>query len=190
MGTTQSAIDTLPEVLDYTQPKDYEVGGIRVTGAEFSDENAIISIAGFKIGDKVRIPGGDIPRAIKNLWKLRLFTDVQIYKERSLGDIVFLEIVVQERPRLSRHSYQGVKKTFHDDLNEEVNKYLSLQNSQDKLNKWWRLLIGYGAHRRHHQPSGFQGEAGRNEDLHQVSDQGRPNSLGARALNQRTFSLQ
>ena len=123
-GAAQSAIDTLPEVLDYTQPKDFEVGGIKVSGAEFSDENAIISIAGFKVGDKVRIPGGDIPRAIKNLWKLRLFTDVQIYKERSLGDIVFLEIVVKERPRLSRHSYEGAKKTDHDDLNEEVNKYL------------------------------------------------------------------
>lgn len=115
--------DSIP-VLDYTKPSDFEIGGIKVTGAEFSDENAIIAIAGFKVGDKVRIPGGDIPRAMKNLWKLRLFTDVQIYKEKELGDIIFLEIAVTERPRLSRHSYKGVKKTYHDDLNEEVNKYL------------------------------------------------------------------
>jgi outer membrane protein insertion porin family len=115
--------DSIP-VLDYTKPSDFEIGGIKVTGAEFSDENAIIAIAGFKVGDKVRIPGGDIPRAMKNLWKLRLFTDVQIYKEKELGDIIFLEIAVTERPRLSRHSYKGVKKTYHDDLNEEVNKFL------------------------------------------------------------------
>ena len=80
--------DSIP-VLDYTKPSDFEIGGIKVTGAEFSDENAIIAIAGFKVGDKVRIPGGDIPRAMKNLWKLRLFTDVQIYKEKELGDIIF-----------------------------------------------------------------------------------------------------
>lgn len=115
--------DSIP-VLDYTKPADFEIGGIKVTGAEFSDENAIIAIAGFKVGDKVRIPGGDIPRAMKNLWKLRLFTDVQIYKEKELGDIIFLEIAVTERPRLSRHSYEGVKKTYHDDLNDEVNKFL------------------------------------------------------------------
>jgi len=115
--------DSIP-ILDYTKPADFEIGGIKVTGAEFSDENAIIAIAGFKVGDKVRIPGGDIPRAMKNLWKLRLFTDVQIYKEKELGDIIFLEIAVTERPRLSRHSYEGVKKTYHDDLNDEVNKYL------------------------------------------------------------------
>ena len=49
---------------NYSDKKDFEIGGIKVTGNNFSDENAIISIAGFKIGDKVRIPGGDIPRAI------------------------------------------------------------------------------------------------------------------------------
>lgn len=119
----QVVSDSLP-VLDYSEPRDFEIGGIKVVGAQYSDENAITSIAGFKIGDKVRIPGGDIPRAIKSLWKLRLFTDVQIYKEKTIGDVVFLEIHVQERPRLTRHSYRNAKKTDHDDLNEEVNKYL------------------------------------------------------------------
>ena len=115
--------DTIP-VFDYTTPKDYEVGGIKVTGANFSDENAIIAIAGFKVGDKVRIPGGQIPRAIKALWRLRLFTDVQIYQEKTIGDIIFLEIAVKERPQLSRHSFKGVKKSTHDDLNDVVNQHL------------------------------------------------------------------
>lgn len=115
--------DTIP-VLDYSKPKDYEIGGIKVTGAQYSDANAIISIAGFRVGDRIRIPGGDIPRALKALWKLSLFTDVQIYKEKTIGEVVFLEIVVQERPRLTTHSFKGVKKSNHDDLNEQVNKYL------------------------------------------------------------------
>lgn len=115
--------DTLP-VIDYSQPKDYEIGGVEVTGAKFSDANAIISIAGFRVGDRIRIPGGDIPRALRSLWKLSLFTDVQILKTKTIGDVIFLEIAVQERPRLSTHSYKGVKKGSHDDLNEEVNKYL------------------------------------------------------------------
>ena len=120
----QMTTDSIP-TLDYAEPKDYEIGGLKVSGAVFSDENALLSIAGFKVGDKIRIPGGDVPRAIKNLWKLRLFTDVQIIKEKTIGDVVFLEVYVQERPRLSRHSFTGVKKGDHDDLNEEVNKYLA-----------------------------------------------------------------
>ncbi|HKK80224.1 MAG TPA: hypothetical protein VJ933_11375, partial [Phaeodactylibacter sp.] len=85
--------DTLP-VLEYEgDPLEYEIGGIKVQGADFSDDNAIISIAGFKVGDKIRIPGPAIQKAIKALWKLRLFTDVQIIKEKTIGDIVFLEII-------------------------------------------------------------------------------------------------
>jgi outer membrane protein insertion porin family len=117
------ANDTIP-VVKYSEPKDYEIGGIKVTGANFSDDNAIIAIAGLKVGDKIRIPGEDIFHVIKALWKLRLFTDVQVYQEKTIGDVIFLEIVVEERPRLSRHSFKGVKKSNHDDLNDEVNKYL------------------------------------------------------------------
>jgi outer membrane protein insertion porin family len=123
LSNAQSATDTLP-VLRYDNPVDYEIGGIKVSGAAFSDDNAIINIAGFKVGDKIRIPGAEIQKAIKNLWRLRLFTDVQIIKEKTIGDIVFLEILVEERPRLSRHSYQGVKKGYHDDLNDEIDKFL------------------------------------------------------------------
>lgn len=115
--------DTIP-IVEYAEPKDYEIGGIRVAGANFSDDNAIIAIAGLKVGDKIRIPGEDIFHVIKALWKLRLFTDIQVYQEKTIGDVVFLEIVVVERPRLTRHSFKGVKKSNHDDLNEEVNKYL------------------------------------------------------------------
>ena len=115
--------DTIP-VVNFGEPKDYEIGGIKVIGANFSDDNAIIAIAGLKVGDKIRIPGEDIFRAIKALWKLRLFTDIQIYQEKTIGDVIFLEIEVEERPRLSRHSFKGAKKSNHDDLNDEVNKYL------------------------------------------------------------------
>ena len=101
-----------------------EIGGIKVKGAQFSDENAIIGIAGLKVGDKIHIPGTELPRAIKSLWNLKLFTDVQVLLEKSIGDVVFLEIVIEERARFSRHSFKGVKKSYHDDLNGIVNRFL------------------------------------------------------------------
>jgi len=115
--------DSIP-VFDYSTPGEYEIGGIKITGANFSDENALIAITGFRVGDKIRIPGGEIPSAMKALWRLRLFTDVQIYKEKTIGEVVFLEIKVLERARLSRHSFKGVKKSYHDDLNDIVNVHL------------------------------------------------------------------
>lgn len=119
----QSPTDTVP-VFSYGEPKEFEIGGITVNGANFSDDNAIIGVSGLKVGDKVRIPGGEIPRAMKSLWKLRLFTDVRILQEKTIGDVIFLEIFVQERPRLSKHSFEGTKKAYHEDLNEVVNKFL------------------------------------------------------------------
>lgn len=110
---------------EYTEPKEYEIGGVRVTGAQFTDENAIINIAGFKVGDKIRFPGTDIPKAMKALWKLKLYTDVKIYKEKTIGDVVFLEIAVQERPRYTKHSFKNLKKNQHDDVNAIINKYLN-----------------------------------------------------------------
>ncbi len=115
--------DTIP-LFDYSSKKEFEIGGIKVLGNNYSDENAIISISGLKVGDKIRIPGNSVPKAIKALWRLRLFTDVQVRQEKTIGDVIFLEVLVEERPRLSRYSYTGVKKSLHDNLNEEVDRYL------------------------------------------------------------------
>jgi len=124
-GLTQITTDTIPNI-DYSAMNEYEIGGITVIGANYSDENALKAIAGLKVGDKIRIGlgGYDIPKAMKALWRLRLFTDVKIYQTKTIGDIVMLEIAVKERPRLSRYSYKNVKKKYHDDLNGEINKHL------------------------------------------------------------------
>ncbi|MEM1325689.1 MAG: outer membrane protein assembly factor BamA [Bacteroidota bacterium] len=119
----QSAFDSL-QVFDYSQPQELEIGEVKVSGANFSDDNAIISISGLKVGETIRIPGSKIPKAIRSLWKLRLFTNVQVYETKRVDDVIFLEIAVQERPRLSGHSYVNTKKTFHEDLNDKVNAFL------------------------------------------------------------------
>lgn len=114
----------IEEILEYDNPKDYEIGGITVLGATYSDANAISSISGLKIGDKIKIPGPKTQQALKALWKLRLFTNVEIIQEKTIGDIVFLQIKVEERPRLSKYAYRGVKKGYHEDLNKEVDRFL------------------------------------------------------------------
>lgn len=116
--------DTIVPVMAYEKVASYEIGGIKVTGTQYSDANALIAISGFRIGDKIRIPGSEITRAMHGLWNLKLFTDVQIIKERTVGEVVFLEIKVKELPRYTRHSYTGVKKNQHDDLNEIIGRHI------------------------------------------------------------------
>lgn len=107
-------------IIDYGSKKSYEIGKITITGAETKDRNAIKSIAGLKEGKKIQIPGPDIPNAIKQLLKLKLFEDVQVYQDSIKGDVVFLRMALIERPVLSRYSYKGVKTSNHDDLNDIV----------------------------------------------------------------------
>lgn len=119
-GQTQDST----QLLDYGKPVDYEIGGVRVTGAQFADASTLIAIAGFRIGDKIRIPGPAVSKAVKSLWDLKLFTSVDIIQERTQGQIVFLEIAVKEVPRYSKHTFTGVNKSQHDDLNDVINKHL------------------------------------------------------------------
>ncbi|MCY7327373.1 MAG: outer membrane protein assembly factor BamA, partial [Saprospiraceae bacterium] len=116
--------DIILPMVAYDTPKEYEIGGVRVSGAEFADPGALISIAGFRVGEKIRIPGSQFAKAVQALWGLHLFTDVQINQERKVGEVVFLEIAVTELPRYTRHSFVGVKKNQHDDLNAIVNKFI------------------------------------------------------------------
>lgn len=123
VAAAQAQTDSLPYAT-YEKPTDYEIGGVKVVGSQFSDPATIISIAGFRVGDRIRVPGKEIQRAVKSLMKLSLFTNVEILKEKTIGDVIFLIIKVEERPRLASHSFKGVSKGAHDDLNEEVNKFL------------------------------------------------------------------
>lgn len=116
--------DSTAPVMDYEYPKDYEIGGIEVIGATNTDANGIISLSGLKVGKSIRLPSDEATKAIYKLWKQGLFVDVQILIAKIVGDVVFLEIVVQEYPRFARHAFKGVPKGQHDDLNDAVRRYL------------------------------------------------------------------
>jgi len=122
-GTTQAQID-LP-IYDYGEKKTYNIGGITITGAESRDRNAIKSITGLRVGKEITIPGDDIPSAIKALWKLRLFEDVQIQQEKVEDNIIFLAIILVEKPTLSRYSIRGEKKNLHTPITEIVDRVMT-----------------------------------------------------------------
>src|SRR5688572_2696668 len=78
--------------LSYTNPAEYTIGGIEVTGLTILDKNAMVSLTGLRVGDKVKIPGDAISNAIRSLWKHGLVGDVTIKVDRIEGQNVFLNI--------------------------------------------------------------------------------------------------
>ncbi len=102
-------------------PKEYIIGGIKIAGTKYLDEALLLSISGLSVGDKVLIPGGDnFSKAIMSLWKQNLFSNVQIYYTKLVEDSIYLEINVQERPRLSTYVFKGSKKSDAEDLEKKT----------------------------------------------------------------------
>jgi len=110
---------------DYSDPKKFEIGGLEFEGANNSDEEALKAVSGLRVGEVINIPGQKINDAITTLWDLNLFVDVEILVDRVVGEVAFLRIKVEERPRYARHNYKNVKKKYHDDMNDIVKKYLT-----------------------------------------------------------------
>lgn len=132
IGLTLSILLSLPlagqinsskQKLSYEKPQEYTIGGIIVSGTKYLDKTVLISLSGLTIGDKIFVPGDQISGAIKKLWNQGLFADIQINAQKIQGNRVFLEIVLEERPRLSRYTFNGMKKTEEDDLKEVVDLF-------------------------------------------------------------------
>lgn len=121
IATAQISTDKKLSELSGSAPREYEIGGIIITGSENLDNQVITLISGLQVGDNITIPGDDITDAIKNLWRQKLFDDIGIYITEVKGSVVFLEIRLQELPKLSKYGIRGLKKSKQNDLREELN---------------------------------------------------------------------
>jgi outer membrane protein insertion porin family len=109
--------------IDYRNPKEYEIGPIRVIGADNYDHQAIKLIAGLRQGQKIFIPGELVSKAIKNLWAEGIFSDVEILAEKEVAGVIYLIIKVTPRPKLSRFRFNGVTRRDADKIREEITLY-------------------------------------------------------------------
>ena len=79
------------QYLDYqTSPREYTLAGIMVDGVVHLDHEMIIQKSGLVRGEKVVIPGDKISLAITELWGQGLFSSVDIIKDKTQGNNLFL----------------------------------------------------------------------------------------------------
>lgn len=116
--------------------------GLSVEGNETADEGLIRANSGLIVGEEVT--GDDIQLAVKQIWKLGLFSDVQIILERELPQGVFLKILVGEYPRLEKVEVSGNKKLKKDEIEEIMDFYPGQIIRPDQIiNARNRLLKAY-----------------------------------------------
>lgn len=108
------------EIYDYREIDEYIIGGITISGVKYLDSNALISISGLRTGQAITIPGEEISTAAKKLWNQGLFSDVRISIMEMRNDTVFLDIFLQERPRLSSLKITGLSRNETQDIREKI----------------------------------------------------------------------
>ena len=99
---------------------DYEVAGITVSGAQDLDPNVVIMLTNIRVGDNIQFPDPKISDAIRTLWRQQLFEDVSFSVVNKSGKKVYLDIQLQELPKMSKYFITGVKKSWKDDIREEL----------------------------------------------------------------------
>lgn len=102
------------------QKVNYKILGISVAGNKTADAQTIIANTGLKVGDEIDIPGDQTNNAIKRLWNLGIFEDVNLTIEKKVDNGIFLRIDIKEYSRLESVVLRGNDEVSEDDINKKI----------------------------------------------------------------------
>lgn len=101
-------------------PKTYILGDIKVTGKINYNPQTVVTFTGLNKGQKISVPGEEISDALKKLWKLGFFKDINIYETSVVNDTINLELTLNELPRLNSAKVKGFKKAKSETVTKEA----------------------------------------------------------------------
>jgi len=134
-----SGKDTLtaptPVIKYSANAREYEIAGIRVVGSTMYEDYVLIGFSGLSVGQKIQVPGPEITNAVKKFWKQQHFSSVKILADKIEGNKVWLQIVVEQYPRVSKVNYTGLKKSFIDDVDPKIGIIKQNQMTPDLRDK-------------------------------------------------------
>ncbi|MDX1283708.1 MAG: POTRA domain-containing protein, partial [Draconibacterium sp.] len=126
----------------YSSAKKYTIADVQITGIKYLDKTVLIQLSGLSVGDEIMVPGDEITNAIKKLWQQGLFSDVEINATKIIGDKIWINIFLQERPRLSDVNFYGISKSEKDDITEKVLLLRGSQITDHQVNSAERTIKG------------------------------------------------
>jgi len=119
--------------MSHSQVRKVKISSIVVEGNNKSEPSTIRLNSGLMVGKE--ITGEDIQQALKNLWSLKLFSDVNIYAANQTMDGIDLIIRVKEYPRLRKVEISGHDEIDIDEIEKEISVYRGMVVSPYKLFK-------------------------------------------------------
>ena len=105
---------------DYSNPKEFSIGGVDVEGTKFLDHKTLIQLSTLEVGSRIMVPGDKLTKASRILWQQGLFSDVQIRVKSIQGNSIFFTLHLEERPRLSKFKFEGIKRSEIDAIRDKI----------------------------------------------------------------------
>ncbi len=108
--------------IDYSNPKEYVVGGVKVKGNVYYNSNRILQSSGLQEGMTVEVPGDGISTMLDRLWAQGVFQEVSVRIDSlsAAKDSAWFVIDVLERPRVSQWTFTGVRSGEKKELEERL----------------------------------------------------------------------
>jgi len=131
------------EQINYENPQEYEIAELKVSGIKYLDKSTLVQISGLQEGQKIMIPGDEITNAVKKFWEQKMFSDVSIRATKIEDGKIWLEVYLQERPRVSGVFYFGIKNSDKEELNTKLNLAKGKQINDDILVNSENIIKNY-----------------------------------------------
>ena len=106
-------------------PPSFTLKEVNVEGNQATSDNMILYTSGLKNGQKASIE--DFRRAVKRLWELGVFSNIDIHFDGETPDGILITIEVEESPVLGEVIFKGNKKLKDKKLKEELSYHRGMR---------------------------------------------------------------
>ncbi len=140
--TTILTSEEIPD-FDYNMPRSYEIDEITISGKNNYDDYVLIGYSGLKKGERIDIPGDEITNVIRRFWKQGLFSNIKIEVMSIRGNKVWLNINLDQQPKVSRLNIIGLKKKEREDIEKGIDLGKGSQITPYTIDKATKYITRY-----------------------------------------------
>ena len=129
--------------VSYEHPTTKTIAEVKITGSTSYDHYVLSSLSGLNEGDEIQIPGPALTSAVNRFLQSGYFSNVRVLVSKYVGDKVYLEIALTERPRLAEATFTGVSKGDREELEKRTGLRKGSLISPNTLDRARQLVKKY-----------------------------------------------
>ena len=129
--------------IDYARPVTKTIAGVTITGAQGYDQEVLLGYTGLKVGERIEIPGAATTAVVQQFTRNGTFANARVLVTKYVGDKVWLEVQLEQHPRIASVTFHNIKKSEQEDLQTKTGLRESMQLSPNVLDRTEQLIQKY-----------------------------------------------